>query len=219
MRTFLISEIFAIILILLGLSSGITRGPLQGALIADTTRLAMLDKANTFTLGQTINAASTLKGKNVIDSLSNVRIAYGGVVQGDSLQLSNAIYKGTSTVVRNSHDAEASNVTTSYVKVKTIVLTNGLIGRVRFYFDIKYNGVSGPVYGRIYRNGVALGTEISSTSSTYETRSDDITQAWKPGDLCQLYAKGAASAQVDVRNFRIAYADSTAPVASANTTP
>jgi len=96
-------------------------------------------------------------------------------------------------------DTEGTGATTVYVKKKEIVLDFG--GAVRIKFDLKHSG-SGTTYGRIYRNGVAVGTERSTTSDTYVTFSEDIS-GWSPGDLCQLYIKQASNPNADWRNFRL----------------
>lgn len=121
--------------------------------------------------------------------------------------------------MRNSHDAEAAHTgDTVYTKVKTITLSHGLLGIGRFLFDLKTSNVLNTANGRIYRNGVALGTEQSDVTGAYVTKSEDITQAWNPGDTAELWVKIDDAAQtVSVQNFRIAYDDApVVTVASAN---
>ncbi len=70
-------------------------------------------------------------------------------------------------------------------------------------FDIKTANVATTVYGRIYRNGVAVGTEQSTTSTAYVTKSEDIS-GWSAGDLIQLYTKtGTSGVIVYVEHFRV----------------
>jgi hypothetical protein len=128
------------------------------------------------------------------------------------------INKVASANVRNSHDAEATSTSATYVKVKTITLSKGLIGQQRFLFDIKTSNAGVDVaYGKIYRNGVALGTEQSDTTGSYVTKSEDLTQTWLPNDTCELWVKIANASTVSVQNFRIDYDDSpTVTVTSVN---
>ncbi len=56
----------------------------------------------------------------------------------------------------------------------------------RISFEMKTSNVGNVVYGRIYRNGVAVGTERSTTLISYTTYSQDIT-GWSEGDTIQLY--------------------------------
>ena len=73
----------------------------------------------------------------------------------------------------------------------------------RIKFDIKSENGATTVYGRIYRNGVAVGTEQSTTSTTYVTKSEDIS-GWSAGDLIQLYTKtGTSGVIVYVENYRV----------------
>jgi len=139
------------------------------------------------------------------------------------LELPYIIKKAASANIRNSYDAETSSTSNTYEKVKTITLANGLLGEVRFNFMIKFidNGGNGTTaYGRIYRNGVALGTEQSTTEIVYDPKSEDIEQNWLPGDTVELWVKTNDFSETDAvyaNNFKIAYDDdATIAVASTN---
>jgi hypothetical protein len=97
-----------------------------------------------------------------------------------------------------SGDTSRSNATTSYVKVKEAVVTIGGTYRVKFNLEPSINGYT--VYGRIYKNGVAFGTEQSQTTGT-GTKSEDLV--FEAGDLIQVYAKGDGTRSAVVTNFRI----------------
>jgi hypothetical protein len=142
-------------------------------------------------------------------------------LSGSALELPHVVKKAASANIRNSHDNIDSLVnSSSYTKKKTIVLTNGLVGQARILFDIKTSDAGHNAYGRIYRNGVGLGTLQSTASITFVTFSEDITQTWNPGDLCQIYLRASSSSTAYVQNFRLAYDDSpTVTVASSNTSP
>jgi hypothetical protein len=71
----------------------------------------------------------------------------------------------------------------TYVKVKEIEF-NEVDGIITTYIDLE--PVSGTVYGRVYVNGSAVGTERSVVARTQY--SENI--AVETGDLVQLYAKG-----------------------------
>lgn len=102
-------------------------------------------------------------------------------------------------ILEASADTERSTTSDSYTKLKEIQLPRFGGGTYRIKFDIKKSGDEG--YARIYRNGVAVGTERSATV-TYVTHSEDIS-GWSAGDLCQLYVKKAGGATAYVQNFRI----------------
>ncbi len=145
---------------------------------------------------------------------NNVNIT-GGMVAG--MNLPHTVNKIASANVRNSHDAEVGPINNSnYVLAKTITLTNGLIGQQRFLVDIKITNASYIGYAILRKNGVDIGTEQSTSSGTYVTKSQDITQTWNPGDICELWLK-CANTFIRAQNFRIAYDDSpTTTVASTN---
>jgi hypothetical protein len=106
------------------------------------------------------------------------------------------------------HAAEAVTDESSYTKLKTITLgaNVNLNTTLRIKFDLKVETGSGaPVYGRIYRNGAAVGTEREDTTGTYQTFSQDIT-GWSAGDTLELYARtnaGDTDYSAYVRNFNI----------------
>jgi len=76
--------------------------------------------------------------------------------------------------------------------------------KFRIKFDLKkYDAGTKKAYGRIYRNGAAIGTARETTSTSYTTYSEDIDY-WELGDLIQLYCWIEDATQRGmVRNFRI----------------
>lgn len=89
-----------------------------------------------------------------------------------------------SDTVLNSALTERNNATTSYVKVKEIKVF--FAGSYRITFDLKVDGVADSS-GRIYKSGVAHGTERTTNSLTYVNYSEDLVFA--AYDLIQLYIK------------------------------
>jgi len=103
-------------------------------------------------------------------------------------------------ILHNQSDGLTSLVGTSYVKVKEFTIIKDGTYRIKF----SLTGADG--YGRIYRNGVAVGTERNvSTSPAYTEYSEDIS-GWSEGDLCQLYVHDTAGNGCISKNFRI-YSD------------
>lgn len=105
-----------------------------------------------------------------------------------------------------SADTNRTETSTSYVKKKEIKLGR-VFGTLRIKFDLlaqSPGGGSDKAYGRIYKNGVAEGTErtvvIANGTVTF---SQDIS-GWETGDLIQLYAKKEGTlTNATVANFRI----------------
>lgn len=83
-------------------------------------------------------------------------------------------------------DAEVNGSQSSYTKVKEIMV-GAIGGEFRVVFKLKAVD-GGTAYGRIYKNGGAVGTERSTASSAYQTYSEDI-DGLVAGDLVQLYTK------------------------------
>lgn len=118
-----------------------------------------------------------------------------GFVASATLQHSNDTSKGFTGV-------------TTYTKKKEIKLTEAVAGSVRIKFTFTGNGYSNEVYGRIYKNGVALGTEqIHGNNPNPEEASEDFSSiSWQVNDLLQVYCKETAHpASPAVSNFRIYY--------------
>ncbi len=114
--------------------------------------------------------------------------------------------------LKHANDTERSTTSEGYVKLKEIKVNEGFLHEVRIYFDLRasyYASPYEPAYGRIYRNGVAIGTERTKTSDNEEwaTFSEDFTDAFKKGDLIQLYARRISNGHITayVRNFRLCY--------------
>lgn len=110
-----------------------------------------------------------------------------------------------SDTLRNSNDTERTTGSTSYVKVKEILL-NADLDAVRVNFDLKSGGTGGyDVKGRVYKNGSPIGTERTTTSNSYTTYPEDFT-GFVSGDLIQIYAcTPGGERDPYVQNFRLCY--------------
>ena len=112
-----------------------------------------------------------------------------------------------SDVLQQSADTERSEVGAAYVKVKEIRVKLG--GTLRVKFDLKDSVSVGanPSYGRIYIDGVAVGTEQTVASTTYQTFSEDITNLTGEYYLIQLYihGNGASGSTALTENFQLYY--------------
>ena len=102
----------------------------------------------------------------------------GSITQAKLYAVTAGTYNEVSAVVEST-----SNSPTTYVKVDEFKVAHAGIYRVTF----NLKSVSGrQAYGRIYVDGVAVGTERSTASLTYETQAtEDITV--DAGVLIQLY--------------------------------
>jgi hypothetical protein len=93
--------------------------------------------------------------------------------------------------------AEESTTSETYVKLKEIYV--GRAGTVTTFFYLKC--LTDNAWGRVYKNGTAVGTERNTTSQSYVSYSENITVA--AGDLIQLYAHSTGGDTAYVKNFQI----------------
>lgn len=123
-----------------------------------------------------------------------------------------SLYFTPSENLKNSNDTQKYTHSQTYVKLKEIKLNQDLPA-CRIKFDLEGHSYVGEqyAYARIYKNGVAIGTERSvymgaTGATTSATFSEDFTGFVK-GDLIQLYAytPGDGNAYAAVRNFRLYY--------------
>ena len=96
---------------------------------------------------------------------------------------------GLSDGVLVNSPASKTTTATSYVKLKEIVLQNTVPDTIRIKFSITGSNFG---YGRIYRNGVAVGVEREANSGTFHY-SEDIA-GWSVDDLLQVYGYRHATA-------------------------
>ena len=107
--------------------------------------------------------------------------------------------------LRNSNDTSRTTDSLTYVKVKEVKITgNGLLTRVRAKFFLKpATSDVQSVSARIYKNGVAIGTERSNNTSSGVTYSEDLEVEFNDNDLIQIYAKRNQTSLAEVTHFRL----------------
>jgi len=116
----------------------------------------------------------------------------------------------SSTLAEAAADTERNTVETTWTKVKQITITDILATPQPFslatYFELKSENGSYIAYGRVYRNGGAVGTQQSTYSTSYVAFEEAIA-GWSQGDLYQLYIKASAGSpdwwRAYARNFRV----------------
>jgi len=100
-----------------------------------------------------------------------------------------------------SSDGQVQVVVTTYTKVKEFMIIRDGTLRIKFHLAASQSGVA--VYGRIYRNGVAVGNQRSTSSVSGVTFSEDIA-GWSAYDLVQLYiCTSNLTYPVYASNFRL----------------
>jgi hypothetical protein len=110
-----------------------------------------------------------------------------------------ASYYAASDTLLDSHDAEV-NCAGAYALKKSIRII--VAGTYRIAFDLKRSAEATNLAGRIYKNGVAYGTERSGNYVDWTNYSEDLF--FSSGDTCELWLKGyTGPVYVYGRNFRL----------------
>ena len=104
--------------------------------------------------------------------------------------------------ILHSHDNEVESTSDVYTKYKTITI-NKLYPQssvIRIKFDFKSN-LPYQSWARIYKNGVAFGTERTVSTNVYATFSEDLS--FTQNDTIEIWLKGAGTVHAVCKNFRI----------------
>lgn len=85
------------------------------------------------------------------------------------------------------------------IKIPTWVRSAGL----RIKFSIKTANAAATAYAKIYKNGVAWGTEQSNATTSYVEKSEDLT-GFGGGDVIQIWARMSVGGYgIYIQNFRV----------------
>ena len=104
--------------------------------------------------------------------------------------------------LKTSYDTETLYYNDSWAKKKEIIVRAA--GIVRVKFDLKPTTFETNAFGRIYINGVAVGTERTNTIlNTWASYSEDFNVSY--GDTVELWTATAEGASSYFRNFRMYY--------------
>ena len=99
-----------------------------------------------------------------------------------------------------SSTAETDLTSTTYTKIFEIVMPVG--GEFRFKWDTTEGSGGVQTTARLYKNGVAVGTEYTTGTGT----ATDDQSGWIQGDLIQLYAKATSTpgaTNPKIKDFRV----------------
>jgi len=187
----------------LGGTSG-TPGPMNPYVTNDdTATAATASKVVRRLAGGNITVVTESAGNNSTNAAST---AY--VDAADALTVKSLYTTVASDNLKKSADTErqfSGSSSTPELKKSIIVMETGVM---RITFDLKVSNVSGHSgYGRIYKNGVAFGTQRNNNTDTnYHTYTEDLS--FVKGDFVQLYIWNSTTEggyYTYCKNFRIYY--------------
>jgi len=157
--------------------------------------------SRTVVAGTGVSVSGSLASSNVTVGLSSggvgaTQLADSSVSQGKMVNYT----AGDRLLIKSVQ--ETTSTLTTYIALKQIRLDRG--GTLRISFKLRRVGDSLlRVYGRVYRNGSAVGTERSTTSVSGDTYTQDIS-GWSAGDRIQVYGRTSDySVTVGVSELRV----------------
>lgn len=119
-----------------------------------------------------------------------------------TVSISPVINFQVSAIPRNTNAAEKTTNDINYHKIKEIILNEDL-SAVSVYFSLKGDGVQNS-NGKIYKNGVAVGSQYVNGTNNYIIYSDDLT-GFVAGDKLQIYARIPSVGNCWVKDFNLCY--------------
>lgn len=153
--------------------------------------------ATLLVLGATPPATARFFKVRLVGGESSVNVAGTAYWDGVGLLKTGFATAGTNFCL-GVYPTGSSTNSTSYTKtLEALMLVSGVIS-VSLYLSATDNTVFS--YARIYKNGVAVGTEHSTNSMTAVKRSDAMI-AVQHGDLLQLYQKTASVSWGSVASY------------------
>jgi hypothetical protein len=140
--------------------------------------------------------------RKAIGSEDQVLAISGGAIDWITLTFLYGIYEQ----LLNSNDTERGTTSSSYEKIKETKLDSDYAGGIRIKFKLRITGTTG--YAKIYRNGIAIGTQqsygIEDGGATFSEDFGDVD--WSADDLIQVYAySNIGIGHAYVSNFRFYY--------------
>ena len=135
-----------------------------------------------------------IKAIDVWNALASQLTAVGGL--GMALVYASVVLAGD--ILLASDDTTENDGTDIYVKIKEF--TAYATGTFRVKFDLRTSGIAN-AFGRIYKNGVAFGTEQTNNTGIMVTKSEDLD--FKYLDTVELWIKSSVGELAVAENYRI----------------
>ena len=158
-------------------------------------KLSQLEIDANLTMGAhsiTLGAGQTVDGKDVGSDFLEAT--------DSGLLIPHLILKKASDTNRHSHANPLSRDANTYGKMRTHTFTNGIKGTLRLQFDILRTATATSAQGIMTRNGATPGTgsdigvEQTTTSTSFDTKTQDIAIDFVAGDTIDYWIKRTGTA-------------------------
>jgi len=144
-----------------------------------------------------------------IAGITDLAIADGGTGKSTASTAKAALgvtfFAIASDTLWHSHDAQGQAPYQSWTKIKTMTFTTGISGVLRVKFDLQSDGGLGNPHAKLYKNGVAVGTDQSMSGQGWVTKSEDLTITLADNDTLELWGYVNSGYNCLVQNFRVYY--------------
>jgi hypothetical protein len=131
-----------------------------------------------------------LKGQGINNDPIEVELVPMTTVASDTVKHTNGDNKGTTSI--------------TYVKLKETKLSHS-IPACRVKFSLSNNMDRGIGYARVYKNGVAIGSQFSANPRTYDMECSEDFTGFDTDDLIQVYGRTEGDGSANVSNLRICF--------------
>ena len=159
----------------------------------------VVDAAGNITTVGTVDGRDVVADGTKLDTLDMTKAVYDPDNNGfpEGIELTAA----ASDVILKADDAEDNwNNQNWWKQAELPAIPSAITGTFRITFEMKCLNGQGGNLARVYKNGVPHGTEQTTTSTTYVSKSEDL--AFVAGDLIQLYVYAGSGDILYTKEFR-----------------
>jgi hypothetical protein len=139
-----------------------------------------------------VNQPAVLTGDMVAADLLAGKTGYGNDPNTKITGTLTSVPSAAGNVLIYEQASSSGSTLATYEKKVEITVNGSGTFRIKVYLAGSHGGFT--YYARVYRNGSAVGTELSVTpasGSSYSWVTDDVS-GWSPGDKLQIYLRRVA---------------------------
>jgi hypothetical protein len=177
---------------------GTTKLSVDPAVSTEPIAVGVNDPAFSAISGLTATAAELNQVCDGVDpevTAANLNTLTDGTSDGNAFHLHYETTGGDTLI--SAANTQQQTFASSYTKLKEITI--GFTGTYTISFKLSATG--GTAYGRVYKDGVAFGSQRNTSGSSYTTYTQNL--AFTAGDQVQLYAYNAGGGATNVDDFQV----------------